>query len=141
MSREGTDPKIRAVQALELRMAGATYRKIATQLGYPNPGNAYRAVARLLTEHARESAEQVRAMELARLDRLLLAVWGKAAAGDVAAVDRALRVMERRARIMGIDAPQKIDISGWIREMAQREGLDADEAVAIAEEIVRGAAW
>ncbi|MFW6344772.1 MAG: hypothetical protein ACOC0M_00350, partial [Halomonas sp.] len=46
--------------------------------------------------------------ELDRLDRLLLGLWPKATAGSVAHVDRAIKVMERRAKLTGLDAPTKI---------------------------------
>jgi hypothetical protein len=42
-------------------------------------------------------------MELERLDRLFAAVWPLAIAGDLAAVDRVLKIMARRAKMEGFD--------------------------------------
>lgn len=95
--------------ALELRKAGATYRAIGEALGV-TPVGAYKAVMRAIAKlNARviEEAEAVRRLELERLDDLLLAMWPQAKKGNQGAVDRVLRIMERRAKLLGLDAPMK----------------------------------
>lgn len=101
------DANERTRKALELRKAGATYDQIAAQLGYGNRSNAYRAVKEAIHEIIREPAEEVLQLELARLDALLLGCWQKAKTGDSRAIDRAIRVMERRSAYLGLDAPKK----------------------------------
>jgi len=93
----------------------------------------------MLKEVAGEPAEQVRKAELGRLDRLLMAHWPAAVDGDAKATQTVLQIMDRRARYLGLDAPQRIDLTAWIRDMAEREGIDPDQAVKDAEAIVRGA--
>jgi len=56
----------------------------------------------------------LRALELLRLDELLNALWDTAIAGDLKAVDRVLKVMERRAKLLGLDAPFEIKTDGQI---------------------------
>ena len=90
-----------------------------------------------MREYATEPATQLRDMEVARLDRLLMGHWTKAIGGDVNATRTVLSIMDRRAKLLGLDAPQRIDLTGWIREMAIAEGLDPDQAVRDAESIVR----
>lgn len=46
--------------------------------------------------------------------------------------------IDRRIRILGLDAPIKIDIEPEVRKMARDMGLDEDKAVAEANRIVRG---
>lgn len=102
--------------ALEMRKAGATYAHIAQVLNITETAArkaVLRALARL-NEKVSESAEEVRRLELERLDALLAALWGKAQAGDGAAIDRVLRIMERRARLLGLDAPERIEQSGQV---------------------------
>ena len=96
-----------ALKALELRKAGATYEMIAQQLGYKNKGTAFGAVARLMNQSKREGAKEAFEMELRRLDDLLMSVWPAARQGEMPAIDRALRIMERRAKMLGIDAPER----------------------------------
>jgi hypothetical protein len=99
----------REQRAVQLRRAGMSYDAIAKTLECTRSG-AFKAVARVLAriaKDAREDAGLIRDLEVQRLDALLVAVWPKAVKGDVAAVDRALRIAERRARLLGLDAPVK----------------------------------
>ena len=103
-------------QCLHLRMAGYSHREIAAQLGIA-PSSAYKRVRHALDEvnkHNLDTAEQLRALELLRLDELLSALWDTAIAGDLKAVDRVLKVMERRAKLLGLDAPFEIKTDGQI---------------------------
>ena len=93
----------RHLQALELRKAGVTYEVIAGQLGYANASGARKAVVSALKATLREPAAELRELELARLDAMLLPLWRPVQAGDETAVARALRIMERRARLLGLD--------------------------------------
>jgi hypothetical protein len=56
----------------------------------------------------REPAEQARNLDLKRLDAMTLALWSQARQGNQGAVDRLLRIMERRAKLLGLDAPTKV---------------------------------
>jgi hypothetical protein len=93
----------RQAAALELRKAGKGFQQIADELGYAGPSGAYRAVMTALQKTLQEPGEDLRRVEGLRLDMLLAALWSKAMEGDVSAVDRVLRVMERRAKLMGLD--------------------------------------
>ena len=102
----------RQLQALELRKAGATYQAIAEQLGYAHAKGAYKAVTSALKLTLREPADELRELEVARLDAMLLPLWRRVQSGDEKAVDRVLRIMERRARLLGLDAPTRGELSG-----------------------------
>ena len=137
MSRNGATDA-RGLKALDLRLSGASYRQIGQQLGVSHV-QAFRDVHHMLREVASEPAEEVRKAELARLDKLMRAHWPAAIEGDTKATAMVLQIMDRRARYLGLDAPQKIDLTASIRAMAEREGIDPDQAVRDAEEIVRRA--
>ena len=102
----------RHLQALELRKAGATYQSIADKLGYSCAKGAHKAVASALKATLREPADGVRELEIARLDAMLLPLWRRVQNGDERAVDRVLKIMERRAKLLGLDAPAKIEQTG-----------------------------
>jgi hypothetical protein len=87
-------------QALNLRAAGADFRSIGAALGI-SVGQAYADVQTEMHAVTRESAEQVLAMDLARLDQLQAAVWADARSGDVAAVECVRRIVELRQRLFG----------------------------------------
>lgn len=93
--------------ACELRKAGATYQQISDQLGFGSRANAHKAVQHAIREIPRDDAKAVLALELERLDAMLLGLWKDAKGGTVSAVDRVIRIMERRAALLGLDAPKK----------------------------------
>lgn len=102
-------------EALELRKAGHSYDVIAERCGYSDRGAAYKAVQTALREITAEAAEDVRKLEVERLDAQLVRLADvrehAALEGDLATVlrteDVTLRVGERRARLLGVDAPTK----------------------------------
>jgi hypothetical protein len=102
----------RKLQALELRKAAVSYQQIADQLGYRSASGAFNAVKAALKATLREPANELRDLEVARLDAMLLPLWRRVQSGDEKAVDRVLRIMERRARLLGLDAPTRGEISG-----------------------------
>lgn len=109
------EAKERALKALELRKKGMRYEQIAQQLGYPNRGNAHKAVMKeleLLAKECLEEAARVRDLELQRLDALYLVAYAEVEGGNIPAIDRCLRIMERRAKLLGLDAAEKVEHSG-----------------------------
>ena len=58
------------------------------------------------------SSDELLALELSRLDGLLAKVYPMAAQGDLQAVDRVLKICERRARLLGLDAPTRTALQG-----------------------------
>lgn len=112
-------------QALELRKAGAGYQQIADKLGFASPSGAHKAVLSAIRKTLQEPADDVRKLEVERLDKYLLALAPQIANGNQGAIDRALRIQERRARLLGLDAPAKVEIKDW-REEARKEGVDPD---------------
>ena len=111
--RDARTVKIRERQAraLRLRLAGASYDAIAREVGFADRSNARRDVMAAIEEIIREPAEEVRAMELARLDAMLLGLWPKASKGDAVAVAHVLRIQDRRASYLGLDASKRLEIS------------------------------
>jgi hypothetical protein len=101
-------------KAIKLRMGGATYGEIGKQLGITGAG-AHKMVMRVLARDAAQTAEdapEVLRVELMRLDRMQLGLWQQAKAGNQGAVDRVLRIMDRRSKYLGLDAPERREITG-----------------------------
>ena len=89
-------------QAVDMRIAGASYRQIASQIGV-SVGTAFTYTQKALQGTKQDAAEELRAAELLRLDRLMMAVWPRATGGDMDAIDRAIKIMDRRSRLLGLD--------------------------------------
>jgi hypothetical protein len=112
-------------QALQLRLAGASYRQIADTLGYAdgNPGDVWRIVQEELKEVTREPAENVRMMEMERLDLLQMTHWPAARQGDYQATAMVLRIMEMRARYYGLSAPAPSVVMNQTLNQFSSEGV------------------
>lgn len=110
----------RQQQALELRKTGASYEEIAAKLGYHGKSGACKLVKSALRSMIQEPAKNVARLENIRLDALQSAIWNAAVSGDLAAFDRVLRIMERRAALQGLDAKanSKMEISANVSPSA-----------------------
>jgi hypothetical protein len=97
----------RAVRALELRAGGATFAAIGEDLGIGAAG-AFKLVERALRYALQEPAEAVRQIEAQRLDMLWRRLQPKIRKGDLKAIEVALKVMARRAALLGLDAPVQV---------------------------------
>ncbi len=120
--------------ALSLRIGGARYAAIGDALGMTEAGAAkavYRALDRIRSE-IRESADQYIQLQLERLDKMLLGVWPEAVKGRYGAIDRVLKIEERRARLLGLDAATELIID-W-RAKLEEEGVSAS---AVFEDMVK----
>jgi hypothetical protein len=111
-SQKGIATTERQRKAVELRKAGCGYQEIADQLGYKDASGAYRAVRAALKAAVHEPAQELITLEATRLDDLLRGIWMDARKGNVAKIDRALRIMARRAEMLGLDAPKRAQIGG-----------------------------
>ena len=108
-SSRNVNVAIKRQQALEYRASGMSYRAIGEAMGI-NQSNAYRMVkaeVQQIREKTSEQADELRTIELQRMDAMLAGLWSKATSGDGAAVDRVLRIMERRAKLIGLDSPTR----------------------------------
>jgi hypothetical protein len=116
-------------RALRMRQAGLTYAQIAREVGYRHKSTAQRAVMRALKSEVAEAADQLRRLEATRLDTMFAAIWPRMLRGELLAIDRGLRIMERRAVMLGTDAPIRIQ-QHVISEELILEALEAVEAQA-----------
>lgn len=114
---------------MRLRAQGHTFDTIAEMLGYANRSGAYHAVITALKDTLQEPADELRTLEVERLDTMLHALMEKIEGGEEGAINTALRVMERRAKLLGLDQPAKVDVtSGGERitlHWPEYEGEDA----------------
>ncbi len=112
-------------RAVEMRARGATYREITQELGV-DTASAHRMVSRALARVPAEAVKDLRALELLRLEELwrLLARIIQSAVDkpelQLRTIDRMMAVMERTARLMGLDAPPKRVVEVVTDEVLER---------------------
>jgi DNA-binding CsgD family transcriptional regulator len=142
-------------QAARLRSRGYSYSQIAEELDYASPSGARDGVQRALAMAVIEPAEELRAHMLAQLDEMQRVALGvlerdhytvsagrvmqiKGADGEpvplvddgpvLAALHTLLKIMERRSKLMGLDAPAKMEVVTFDAIEAEMERLDAEIA-------------
>ena len=103
----------RRKKALTLRLGGATYAEIGDALGVSN-WTAWQDIHKSLADIPKAEADQLREEEVARLDRMQRAVWGDALKGDLKAMQMVVKIIDRRAKLLGLDAPQQVELSGEV---------------------------
>lgn len=132
-------------RVVELRAARMTWQQIADSVGYRSKSAAFGAFQVALKEQPAEAVHELRLLELESLDRAERALWPDirpVAQDDHAgarrrdfAIDRLLRIKERRAALLGLDAPARTDLRvsseelraqlrEEAREVATQMGLD-----------------
>lgn len=135
-----------AQRVLAYRRAGVPFDQIADRL------NLSPRAAKALFDKAigTYDPEYTKALEADRLDRLHLAVWPQAVAGDHGAVDRVLKISERRDKVLAEPKPNdhalrvafdaSVESSGHLRpedealvEAGRKIADRVDEAVASGE--------
>jgi len=97
-------------RAWELRCQHLTYREIGAELGI-DPSTAYDAVQRAVQMIPTEGAVEAKQAMLEEMDRMSRHLWGvveRQQSDDghgLQAIAQLLRVQERKARLIGLDAP------------------------------------
>jgi len=96
--------------ALKLRSLGFTYQQIADKTGISKTA-AYHRVKRALAAIPQEAVEEYRRLEGERLDVLLSIAQNEAfTKKSMWAIDRCLSIMDRRAKLLGLDAPTRHEV-------------------------------
>lgn len=104
--------QVRVADAIALRIGGASFNQIATQCGYKDGKAAWEAVMENVRRMVREPTAELVTLELARLDGMFLTAYPLARNGSLTAIDRCIKIMERRARLLGLDTPQQVQLTG-----------------------------
>lgn len=98
------------VRCYELKLAGLTFQRIAAETGL-SVGTVSNRIHARVGQRVDPLAEEHRAIELDRLDRWLEKLDAQIQAGEAVArnVEVAVKVSERRAKLLGIDAAEKLE--------------------------------
>jgi hypothetical protein len=103
----------RRQEVIKLRLKGVrAVREIATELKV-HPSTISRDCIAVDEEFRRQSAANLQAekgLDLARLDRLIEAVWDTAIGGDLGAIKVVADLLNQRADLLGIKAPSRLDL-------------------------------
>ncbi len=123
----------RDAEACRLKALGWSLEEVASKLDFPSPNHAGVAIRRALATTVRVSRDETRLIELQSLEEMESRLWRELASHhimvsngrvvrdefDVAlpddrftleCIDRILKIKERRARFLGLDAPTRAEV-------------------------------
>lgn len=127
LEKDGLAQLKRENRALELRhQHGMTFARIAQELGYETIAGAQKAYRRALKRVEVLNAEDYLQADLDRLDEMTEVYWQSALQGNTRSADMILRIMQKRADFLGLDAPKKVQA-----EVVNYEGLGSLDAEVI----------
>jgi hypothetical protein len=121
--------------AIQLRTRGHTFQQIADALGLKSRSAARKCVIRGLGRWMREADEELREIEVARLDLAMQRLWPVIEQEDddlaLRAVEKLVRVIDLRARITGLYQPRQKHqpVAAITKELAARQGEEMVAAV------------
>lgn len=117
-------------QMLLLKQSGASYEAIGRQFGL-SASAVCRKIRGELDKVPVPEASYLRALELRKLDEWELRLREQLTLGDVQAIRTAIRISERRCRMLGLDMPVRNEITISATEQALADELLAavDNAV------------
>lgn len=126
----------RRSQNLQLKLAGLGWDEIAERLGYSGKAAACKDFARAL-EQTRSTialnAEELREIEMLRLDRVRAGSWKRALSGDPKSADIVLKVHDRVVKLHDLTGAQRVvgnAVDAWIDSL--RGGtLDPEDQAAL----------
>jgi len=125
------DHAMKVARALDYRRAGMSYSKIADALGWNSAQACQDAVSKAIRAIVAEPVEELVEFERQRLDDLFLQAYRVAQTGDMAGVAAGVRVMERRAKLLGLDMPTKIAPTN-IEGTESYQSVSVEECVSMA---------
>ncbi len=140
--RQKITERRRAVAALRLKGV-RKQAEVAVLLGVSvGTINAdFKALDADFQERAAADIRVEKGIDLARIEAMIASLWDRAldpaCKSQTWLIDRVLSLLQHKAKLLGLEAPAKIDVEHRVRALAAELGLDEDEAVAVADAYVR----
>ena len=97
-----------------------------------------RAIESGLRQRAIVDVAADRSLQRERLDQAINAIWPQVLVGDAAAVRNLVRLVDRIAKLDGLDQPARVEAAidhvALIRRWAERDGVDPNDALAFVDQ-------
>lgn len=121
----------RKAWAIECRIAGMTLKQMAEEfakregcdksLPESSISRILKTAVNELRANSERGAEQLRQIELERLDALIAGLWPAAQSGNAEAVKTLVGVLDRRYKLLGIEPPKRVEhdvrMLTWVQVM------------------------
>lgn len=128
-SSAGLEVAAKRRQVVDLRLAGHTFDDIAAKTGLAGHSSVRYHLDAWLAEQkpSSEQTEELRQVQAAQIDAMAERLWPNR--DDVAVVDRLVKLMDRKARLMGLDLQANVSVVVLTRESLAAALWSADDVV------------
>lgn len=145
---DSPDEREFVMRAFALRKRAMPVDEIALETGRTEK-EVRAAVARRLQELDQDEmseASQAKRMMLEQIDAMIAAIMTPATGQDVygapqpvmlEAIDRMVKLFDQKAKLLGLNAPQKVDLSHRIEILARDTGYEVEELQSILADVMR----
>ncbi len=129
----------RRSQVMQMTVAGKTTDQIAGEFMVSRQTIAkdIKSALKSTEESMLTATVEVRRVQHLRLEQAFDAIWIQIKTGDLDAIKVMISLLDRESKLLGLDAPQRIDVRRRIEERAAEKGWDAKAAVAEFERMTR----
>lgn len=130
VSSEKVERQQRRMRAfLEMRISGMTPTEIAHQEGLHVRQVHYVLREAVALVDATKYLEVEVEIDLSRMEQLIGAYWSAALEGDIDSGKFILQVLDQKAKLLGLNAPKRVNVMLLIEEWAAKRGLDPADVI------------
>jgi hypothetical protein len=117
----------RDYECVKMRRAEVDWMTIAEKLGYASPGHAHDRFLAFMRAYPRDDVEAMRDLELDRIEKTARALEPRIEQGDVRAAEVWNKLSERRAKLMGLDKPERREVTVMTEDALDKAIREARE--------------
>ena len=126
-------------EILELRKRALPYAVISEQLGISVEEAKVLGKQAIMALGGDElvDVELAKRMQIEQIDAMISGIYVQATNGIYEAIDRMVKLLDAKAKLLGLNAPTRIDIDSRLVVMAEHLGADINELREIADEVIQ----
>lgn len=124
----------RRAQAIEMKLAGFTYKQIADRLGYSNQSNVTNDINRAFEQAVIDREHHVDVLieeQIQILDRMRRAAWPAAIKGDTRSIDIVLKCVDRATKLLRLTPEAQVNVQVFTVDSIERRIKELDRQIAL----------
>lgn len=124
----------RRAQAIEMKLAGMTYRQIADKLGYANTGTVSNDINRAFEQAVIDREHHIDVLieeQIQILDRMRRAAWPAAIKGDTRSIDIVLKCVDRATKLLRLTPEAQVNVQVFTVDSIERRIKELDRQIAL----------
>jgi hypothetical protein len=129
-------------EAIAMRASGASLQAVVDAgIGYKTIAAVSKAIKEELARNMVAEVDTLREMMGYQLDQLLMPIWLRARRGELDAIDRAVKILDQKAKLFGLNAPQQVEqtFHGDVEISADFSVMESAELAAVPDPTQRAA--